>query len=67
MLKSYLTLYQIFMIEGYTNIIYMMQDSHEAYLPVVFAMCYLLVCTYFFNDLIIAVFLTKLQALEAEE
>jgi len=43
-----------------------MQDSHDAYLPFAFVYSYLIVCTYFLNDLIIAVFFIKFKYLESE-
>lgn len=55
------------MVEGYYNIMYMLEDSHDNLIPVIFLTVYFLVCTYFLNNLIIAIFFIKYQSIELEE
>ncbi|KAL4473885.1 hypothetical protein ABPG74_022749 [Tetrahymena malaccensis] len=65
--QTYLTLFLFYMVEGYYNVLYMMEDSHDQFIPVIFVTCYFLVCTYFLNNLIIAIFFIKYQQIESEE
>ncbi|EAR90226.2 cation channel family transporter (macronuclear) [Tetrahymena thermophila SB210] len=65
--QTYLTLFLFYMVEGYYNVLYMMEDSHDQFIPIIFVTCYFLVCTYFLNNLIIAIFFIKYQQIESEE
>jgi hypothetical protein len=54
------------MLEGCMNFLYMLMDSHGYYIAPIYFVLFFIVCTYFLNNIIIAVFFNKYLIIENE-